>query len=47
MPPSPLTGDLGGGEAAQFRMRTDGIVVLLPGGQQWSCRVFMPLRLLV
>jgi hypothetical protein len=32
MPPSPLPGDLGGGEAAQFRMRTDGIVVLLPGG---------------
>ena len=28
MPPSPLTGDLGGGEPAQLRMRPDGIVIL-------------------
>ena len=33
MPPAPLTGDLGGDEPAQFRMRPDGIVVLPPGRQ--------------
>ena len=37
MPPSPLTGCLGGGEAAQFRVRPDGIVVLPPGGQHGPC----------
>ena len=35
MPPSPLTGDLGGGEPAQLRMRPDGIVV-----QPWTSPQF-------
>jgi hypothetical protein len=37
MPPSPLTDGLGGGEAAQFRVRPDGIVILPPGGQHGPC----------
>ncbi len=37
MPPSPLTGDLGGGEPAQFRVWPDGIEVLPPGGQHGPC----------
>ena len=37
MPPSPLTGDLGGGEVAQFRVWPDGIVVLPPSGQHGPC----------
>ena len=37
MPPSPLPGDLGGGEPAQFRMWPDGIVILPPGGQHGPC----------
>ncbi len=37
MPPSPLTGDLGGGEPAQFRMWPDGVVILPQGGQHGTC----------
>ena len=37
MPPSQLTGDLGGGEAPQFRVRPDGIVILPPGSQHGPC----------
>ena len=37
MPPSPLTGDLGGVEPAQFRVRPDGPVVLPLGDQHGPC----------
>ncbi len=33
MPPSPLTGYLGRGELAHFRVRPDGVVILPPIGQ--------------
>ena len=33
LPPTPLAGDLGGGLPAQFRVRPDSVVVLLPGRQ--------------
>ncbi len=34
MPPTWFAGDLGGGASAQFRVRPDGVVVVLPGVQQ-------------
>ena len=37
MPPPPLTGDLGGGEPAQCRVRPDGIVILPPGDKHGPC----------
>ena len=37
MPPSPLTGDLGGGEPAQFRVWPDAIVILPPGREHGPC----------
>ena len=36
MPPTPLAGDLGGGAPAQFRVRPDRVVVVLPGREDRS-----------
>ena len=33
----PLTGNLGGGATAQFRVRPQDVVVMRPGGQDRSC----------
>ncbi|KIT98651.1 hypothetical protein QU38_02935, partial [Staphylococcus aureus] len=33
MPPGTLAGDLGGGLPAQFRVRPDVVVIVLPGGE--------------